>query len=99
MANGNGETIMKIWPIAVVALGLAVTWGTSQTQLSVLAEEVKELQEDQAKHDAKEARDSTEVEVLKANQRAIKEDVEEIKEIQKEQDKKLDQILDELRDK
>lgn len=98
MANGNGETIMKIWPILVVALGLAVSWGTSQTQLSVLADEVESLKKSDTLHNAKEARDSTEVEVLKANQQSIKEDIKEIKEAQKEQDKKLDQILRELRE-
>ena len=97
MANGNGETIMKVWPILVVALGLAATYGSSQTQLNTLADEVETLKESDNKHNAKEAKDSTEVEVLKANQEAIKDDIEEIKEVQKDQDKKLDKILDEIR--
>lgn len=97
MANGNGETIMKVWPILVVALGLAATYGSSQTQLNTLADEVETLKESDTKHNAKEAKDSTEVEVLKANQEAIKDDIEEIKEVQKDQDKKLDKILDEIR--
>ena len=71
MANGNGETIMKIWPILVVALGLAATYGSSQTQLNTLADEVETLKESDVSHNAKEAKDTTEVEVLKANQEAL----------------------------
>lgn len=97
MANGNGETIMKFWPILIVAFGLAVSWGSSQTQLSALAQEVDNLKKADVRHDAKEAADSTEVQVLKANQQTIKEDIRDIKETQKEQSKKLNEILAELK--
>ena len=72
-------------------------WGTFQTQLDVMADEVADLKEQSSEHDSREANQNVEVEVLKTNQESIKDDVAEIKESVKEQDKKLDKILDELR--
>ena len=95
--NMNGETLRKWLPAIIVAMGLAASWGTFQTQLDVMADEVAELKEDANDHDTREANQTVEVEVLKANQESIKDDVAEIKESVKEQDKKLDKILDELR--
>ena len=99
MGNGdmNGEAIRKWLPTFLVALGLAVTWGSTQTQLDVLADEVQELNDENDTHNQRERGVDREVAALKANQEAIKEDVEEIKETQKEQDKKLDKILEEIR--
>lgn len=101
MGNGDPdvstETVRRWLPTLVVAFGLAVSWGTMQTQLDVLAEEVKELNAEDSAHNRRDNDSNREVAELKATQRAIKEDVEEIKERQKEQNKKLDQILNELR--
>lgn len=91
------ETVRRWMPTLVVAFGLAVSWGTMQTQLDVLAEEVQELSDENNVHNQRERTVDKEVAALKANQEAIKEDVGEIKEAQKEQDKKLDKILEELR--
>ena len=99
MGNGdmNGETVRRWLPTILVAFGLAVTWGSTTTQLDVLAEEVAALKEEDVKHDARERDVDKEVAALAANQKAIKEDVEEIKERVKDQDKKLDKILEEIR--
>ena len=101
MGNGDidvsTETVRRWLPTLVVAFGLAVSWGTMQTQLDVLADEVKELNNEDTEHNRRERAVDKEVAALKANQEAIKEDVGEIKERQKEQDKKLDKILEELR--
>ena len=102
MGNGDTdvstETVRRWLPTLVVAFGLAVSWGTMQTQLDVLADEVKELNDENDVHNQRERGVDREVAALKANQEAIKEDVGEIKERQKEQDKKLDKILEELRE-
>ena len=97
MSESNGETLRRWLPALFVAFGLAVSWGSIQTQLSVMAEEVSELKEEDADHNTRERVDKAELAAVKATQQSIKEDVEEIKETQKEQDKKLDKILDELR--
>ena len=99
MGNGdmNGETIRRWLPTILVALGLAVTWGSTTTQLDVLAQEVEALKAEDYDHNQRERDIDKEVAALAANQKAIKEDVEEIKERVKEQDKKLDKILEEIR--
>lgn len=84
-------------PVVILVCGLAVSWGTFQTQLSVLADDVTELKNEDNAHDKRAAVDKAELIAVKANQQAIKEDVEEIKERLKEQNQKLDKILDELR--
>lgn len=99
MTAEDGTDVIRRWiPTLIVALGLAVSWGATQSKLDVLADEVASLDAENASHNAREVQDGKEVAELKANQRAIKEDVEEIKERQKEQDKKLDKILEELRE-
>lgn len=95
--NMNGETVRRWLPAMIVGFGLAVSWGSFQTQLDVMADEVSELKADNSEHDNREADQNVQVEVLKTNQESIKSDIEEIKEAVKEQDKKLDKILDELR--
>lgn len=99
--NMNGETIRRWLPAILVAMGLAVSWGSIQTQLDVMADEVSELKSDDRDHDTVDAETAVEIEVLKTNQEVIKEDVEDIKEEQrafkKETNEKLNQILDELR--
>lgn len=97
MANGEMDSFRRWVPVIVLVCGLAVSWGTFQTQLSVLADDVTELKEEDDAHNDREALDKAELAAVKANQQAIKEDVKEIKERQKDQDKKLDKILDELR--
>ncbi len=91
------DSLRRWLPVIIVAGGLAVSWGTFQTQLTVLADEVTELRTADANSGRREAQDKAEVAELKANQRAIKEDIQEIKENQKEQGQKLDKILEELR--
>lgn len=93
----NGETLRRWLPTMIVALGLAVSWGSTRTQLDVLAEEVDALAAEDTAHNQRERDIDREVAALAANQEAIKEDVEEIKEVQKDQDKKLDKILEEIR--
>jgi hypothetical protein len=83
VANDNKEGIHLWWPVIVVLTSMAIAWGSMQSQVQVLADEVKELSEEEKKHDAKEAADSTKVEVLTTKQEAILEDVGEIKETQK----------------
>ena len=94
--------MVRRWlPAILVAFGLAVSWGSFQTQLDVMAEEVAELKSGDRGHDATDAQTQIEIEVLKTNQKAIKEDVEDIKqeqrEFKKETNEKLNEILDELR--
>ena len=91
-------SLLRGWiPLIVILASLAVAWGSMQTQLDVLADEVEELSDEDSEHNRREAVVDREVAALRANQEAIKEDVKEIKERQKDQDKKLDKILDELR--
>ena len=99
MPNGNGETIRSWWPVIIVLAGMAIAWGSMQSQVQVLADEGKELSDADKKHDAKEARDTTKVEVLSTKQEAILEDVKEIKETQdkirqtqEQQGRQLDRI-------
>lgn len=99
MANGNGEAIRSWWPVIIVLAGMAIAWGSMQSQVQVLAEEVKELSDADKAHDAKEAEGTTKVEVLTTKQNAILEDVNEIKETQEkirqtqeQQGRQLDRI-------
>lgn len=96
MANGNGETIRAWWPALVMMMGLAVTWGSLQTQVSANEQAVNELKKEDAADDANRTTDKVKIEVLATKQSAILEDVQEIKESQKEQSKKLDAIIDKL---
>jgi len=91
------ESLRRWMPVLVLACGLAVSWGSFQTQLNVLADEVVELKVEDKDHNDQQVVDQAELAALKANQKAIKEDVQEIKEAQKEQNQKLDKILEELR--
>lgn len=92
MANGNGETIKGWWPVLVMITGLAVTWGSLQSQVQVLAEEVKELKVEDTRAGVEESENKVKVEVLATKQQAILDDVKEIKDEQKEQGEQLDRI-------
>ena len=91
------DSLRRWMPVIVLVCGLAVTWGSVQTQLNVMAQEVVELRGEDKDQKNQEVIDQAEISALKATQRAIKEDVEDIKEAQKEQNQKLDKILEELR--
>ena len=96
MANGNGEMVKQWWPMILFFLGLAVTWGSSQSQLQALAEDVAEIKADDNTAHAESRRDQLKVKALETRQEAILQDVQEIKESQKEQSKKLDRIIQKL---
>lgn len=72
--------------------GLAVTWGSLQSQVQVLAEEVKELKVEDTRAGVEESENKVKVEVLATKQQAILDDVKEIKDEQKEQGEQLDRI-------
>ena len=96
MANGNGDAIKGWMPVIVVLCGLAVTWGSLQTQVSANEDAIKEIEAEDKVDDADNEKDKIKIEVLATKQSAILDDVGEIKEEQKEQGKKLDKILEKL---
>lgn len=96
MANGNGDSVRAWFPLIAMMLGLAVTWGSLQTQVNANEEAVKKLEEKDDSDDVKHTQDKVKIEVLATKQSAILEDVQEIKEVQKDQSKKLDAIIDKL---
>ena len=96
MANGNVEHIRNWLPLVAMMCGLAVTWGSLQTQVSAHEDDLEELRANEKVHDDKETVDTIKIEVLSTKQTAILDDVAEIKGQLKEQDKKLDKIIDKL---
>lgn len=96
MANGNGEALKSWYPLIAMLIGLAVTWGSLQTQVNAIEEAVKELKETREVANQSATTEKIRVEVLATKQTAILDDVKEIKETQKDQGKKLDQIINKL---
>lgn len=100
-AQESTEMVRRWLPALLVAFGLAASWGSFQTQLDVMADEIADIKAKGAGRDDKDSASEVQVEVLKSNQQAIKDDIEEIKkdqkEFQKETNKKLDEILKEIR--
>jgi len=96
VANGNGDTIRSWWPVLVMMMGLAVTWGSLQTRVNANEKAVNDIQKEDAADDAQRTTDKVKIEVLATKQSAILEDVQEIKETQKDQSKKLDAIINKL---
>lgn len=96
MANGNGEMVKQWWPMILFFLGLAVTWGSSQSQLQALADDVAEIKKEAGADHSASNRDRVKVKALETRQEAILQDVQEIKESQKDQSRKLDRIIEKL---
>ena len=99
MGNGNGETVRAWWPLLAALLACAVTWGSMQSQLAALADEVDEQHQEDVRATQAENANKVKVEVLATKQQAILDDVKEIKDEQKEQGEQLDRIERLLRDR
>ena len=96
MANGNGDVLRQWWPMIAAAFLVAVSWGTMQSQVNTLAEEVTEVKKIEADQQRQDVTERLKVRSLEERQKSIQDDVEEIKQEQKEQGKKLDKILEKL---
>lgn len=99
MANGNGDTLRAWWPILVVVAAGFISWGTLQTQVTALADDVEKIEKDQSEDTRQSVTERLKVRSLEERQQTIQRDVEQIKEVQKEQSKKLDAILEKLNER
>ena len=96
MPNGNMETFRQWLPVMVIMGSIAVGWGSMNTKIDALADEVEHVKKDQSIGDRDDVTDRLKVKEVATRQEAILQDVAEVKEQLKEQDKKLDKIIEKL---
>ena len=73
MKINSGISIGNIWTIVITVLAMAVVWGSSQTKIQYIDEEIKNLQYKKANKD-----------VIEVKLEAMSEDIAEIKQLIKE---------------
>lgn len=96
MSNGNGETIKNWLPLVAMMCGLAVTWGSLQSQVSAHEDKIDKIEKKEAADTRETNLDRLKVAEVATRQEAIQDDVDDIKATLKEQDKKLDKIIEKL---
>ena len=72
MKISNGVSLGNIWSIVITLMALAVLWGTNQSKLAYVEEELEELNDSKADKD-----------VVEVQLEAISSDIAEIKEMVK----------------
>lgn len=85
----NGDEIKSWIPLMVMLLGLAVTWGSLQTQVSAQEDRINKIEDTEGEKNRTRNTDRLKVAEVATRQEAIQDDVKEIKQ-------KVEQILEKL---